>query len=227
MLWKTDRWPSSHEIEMLSSLLLSSLLLLLQVLLLLRMMVPVVVPVSSPPAAAFRWSVRKEILVMEGGRAKRDGGTGAARAARAVIAVRSVRSARAVIAVARAAAPERGRDELRATAVFKDDPRRTVESERGRRATRVRRLSRSIVVRGVVVVVVVVGRSIEGVEHDGTRKVFGEVLAVGGWAGYVGGRGGRKDGWSSVRRQHATSMLSGECEREAEREYLEAFGYSA
>jgi hypothetical protein len=221
MLWNTDRWPSSHEIEMLSSLLLSSLLLLLQVLLLLQML-PGVVPVSSPPAAAFRWSVRKEILVMEGGRAKRDGGTGAARAARAVIAVRSVRR----VAVARAAAPERGRDELRATAVFKDDSRRTAESERGRRATRVRRLSRSIVVRGVVVVVVV-GRSIEGVEHDGTRKVFGEVLAVGGWAGYVGARGGRKDGWSSVRRQHATSMLSGECEREAEREYLEAFGYSA
>ena len=186
MLWNTDRWPSSHEIEM-----LSSLLLLLQVLLLLQML-PGVVPVSSPPAAAFRWSVRKEILVMEGGRAKRDGGTGAARAARAVIAVRSVRSVRSVIAVARAAAaPERGRDELRATAVFKDDPRRTVDSERGRRATRVRRLSRSIVVRGVVVVVVV-GRSIEGVEHDGTRKVFGEVLAVGGWAGYVGARGGGK-----------------------------------
>ena len=170
MLWKTDRWPSSHEIEILSSLLLL-LLLLLQVLLLLQML-SVVVPVSSPSAAAFRWSVRKEILAMEGHRAKRDGGTGAARA------VRSVRSVRRVAVARAAAAPERGRDELRATAVFKGDPR-TVDSERGRRAIRVRRLSRSIAVRGVVVVVVV-GRSIEGVEHDGTRKVFGEILAVGG-----------------------------------------------
>ena len=189
-MWKTDRWPSSHEIDMLSSLLLLFLLLLLlllQVLLLLQML-SVVVPVSSPSAAAFRWSVRKEILAMEGHRAKRDGGTGAARAVRAVLAVRSVRR----VAVARAAAaPERGRDELRATAVFKGDPR-TVDSERGRRAIRVRRLSRSIAVRGVVVVVVV-GRSIEGVEHDGTRKVFGEILAVGGWVGGVCGdaRGGR------------------------------------